>query len=226
MVVRFILSSILNIWYVEVRIFQNISESSLLRESTIYLFLSRSIDKLENTHVHKNKFKPYNHFSVAHSQAILLLQYFFDCLFHFRSVFDSAFLCGHFFWLNPYLVYWEGCVPRSWHCFPTDRSKVVNLLQFFIVCVFGVSYGAFVSSLFVLHLPFCWCLGRAVVRDCGFSWVSTLIFLLVAIPRWYFCCWSSLILCSIFVWSFCFRHTVFALITTLCASVFFYLKIH
>ena len=61
--------------------------------------------------------------------------------------------------------------------FSTDCSKAVPLLQFFFVCASVVSYVAFVLSLFVSHLSFIWCLGRAVLRDCGVSWVSSLIFM-------------------------------------------------
>ena len=32
------------------------------------------------------------------------------------------------------------------------------------------------SFVFVPHISFCWCLGRAVIRDCGISCVSLLIF--------------------------------------------------
>ena len=53
--------------------------------------------------------------------------------------------------------------------FPADRSKVVPLLQLFFVC-------ASVVSLFVPHLSFFCCLGRAVLRVCGFSRVSFLVF--------------------------------------------------
>ena len=37
-------------------------------------------------------------------------------------------------------------------------------------------YVVFVLSLFVPHFSFIWCLWRAVGRDCGISWVSSLIF--------------------------------------------------
>ena len=37
---------------------------------------------------------------------------------------------------------------------------------------------AFVLSLFVPDLSFFWCLGKAVLRDCGISWVYSLIPLL------------------------------------------------
>ena len=46
------------------------------------------------------------------------------------------------------------------------------------VCASVVSYVVFVLSFFVPHLTFFWCLGKAVFRDCGISWVSSLIFLL------------------------------------------------
>ena len=56
----------------------------------------------------------------------------------------------------------------------SDRSKTV-LLQFF-VCASVVSCVAFVLSLFIPRLSFFWCLGKAVLRDCSISWVSSLIF--------------------------------------------------
>ena len=59
--------------------------------------------------------------------------------------------------------------------FPTDRSKAVILLQFFFISASVVSYLAFVLSLFGPHPPFFWRLRRAVLRDCGISWVSSLI---------------------------------------------------
>ena len=40
-----------------------------------------------------------------------------------------------------------------------------------------ISYVVFVLSLFFLHLTLVWCLGRAVLRICGISWVSSLMFL-------------------------------------------------
>ena len=61
--------------------------------------------------------------------------------------------------------------------FPTDHSKAILLLQFFFVSASVVSNVAFVLSLFVPHLPFFWCLGKAVLLDCGISRVSSLIFL-------------------------------------------------
>ena len=57
--------------------------------------------------------------------------------------------------------------------FPTDRSKAVPLLLFFFVCASVVSYVALVLSLFEPHLFFFWCLGRAVLRDWGISWISS-----------------------------------------------------
>ena len=50
------------------------------------------------------------------------------------------------------------------------RSKVVTLLQFFFVCVSVASYFAFVIMPFSFSSSVCfWCLGRAVLRDCGIS---------------------------------------------------------
>ena len=46
-----------------------------------------------------------------------------------------------------------------------------------LLCALIVSYMAFVLSLFVPYLSFFWCLGKAVLRDYGISWVSSLIFL-------------------------------------------------
>ena len=57
-----------------------------------------------------------------------------------------------------------------------EQKGAVVLLQFFFVCASVVSYVAFVLSLFVPHLSFLCCLGRAAPRDCGISWVSSLIF--------------------------------------------------
>ena len=48
---------------------------------------------------------------------------------------------------------------------------------FFFVRASVVSYVMFVLSLFVPHLSFFRCLGRAVLCDCGNSWLSLLIFL-------------------------------------------------
>ena len=43
---------------------------------------------------------------------------------------------------------------------------------------FVISYVTFVVSLFVPHRSFLWCLGRAVFRDWGIFWISSLIFCL------------------------------------------------
>ena len=40
----------------------------------------------------------------------------------------------------------------------------------------------FVLSLFVPHLSFCWCFGRAVLRSCGIFLVPLLIFFLHTEP--------------------------------------------
>ena len=65
------------------------------------------------------------------------------------------------------------CLPSG---FPTDSFKKVLLFQFCSVCVSVVSYVAFVFFLFGPYLSFLWYLGRAVLRDCGISLVSSLIF--------------------------------------------------
>ena len=52
---------------------------------------------------------------------------------------------------------------------------MVPLLQFFF-WVLVVSYVTFVVSLFLPHLFYFWCLGRAMLCNCGISWVSSLIF--------------------------------------------------
>ena len=61
--------------------------------------------------------------------------------------------------------------------FPTDRFNVVLLLQFLLLRASVISSVAFMMSLFVPHLSFLVCLGRAVLCDCSFSWVFLLIFL-------------------------------------------------
>ena len=62
---------------------------------------------------------------------------------------------------------------------------VVLLLQFF-VCVSVVSYVSFVLSLFVPHLSFFWCLEKAVLPDCGISWISSLIFFIYSFFNMFF----------------------------------------
>ena len=76
----------------------------------------------------------------------------------------------------------KGDVSRelNWFTFPvvffsTDRSKAAPLLQFFFVCVSMGSCVAVVLSLFVPHLSFFLCFGKAVFHDCGISWISSLI---------------------------------------------------
>ena len=62
--------------------------------------------------------------------------------------------------------------------FSTDRSRAVSLLQSsLLVRLRFHTYVAFESSLFVSHLSFCCCLGKAVIRECGISLVFLLIFL-------------------------------------------------
>ena len=74
-----------------------------------------------------------------------------------------------------FVVRWFNYVFRESKAgFPTDRSKAITLMQLF-VCVSVVSYVAFTLSLFVPKLSFFWCLGKAVLTDCGISWVSSLI---------------------------------------------------
>ena len=60
--------------------------------------------------------------------------------------------------------------------FPTDRSQVFSLLQFFFHCACVVSNVAFVLSLFVPHLSFLSCLGRTVLDVYDISRLSSLIF--------------------------------------------------
>ena len=65
-------------------------------------------------------------------------------------------------------------------------SVVVLLLLFFVVVVVVVFFVCFFVvflffvvffwSLFVPHISFFWCLGKAVLRDFGLSWLSSLIF--------------------------------------------------
>ena len=62
------------------------------------------------------------------------------------------------------------CTPAG---FPTICSKVVPQLHFFFVCASVVSYLTFGLSLYFPHLSFFWCLGRAMLRDYGFSWISS-----------------------------------------------------
>ena len=57
----------------------------------------------------------------------------------------------------------------------TDRSKAVPPSQFSFVCVSVVSYIELVLSLFVPHLSFLWCLGRAVFCDCRISLYALVI---------------------------------------------------
>ena len=45
----------------------------------------------------------------------------------------------------------------------------VSLQHYFSVCASVISYVAFVLSLFVPYVSFLWCLGEAVLRDCGIS---------------------------------------------------------
>ena len=60
---------------------------------------------------------------------------------------------------------------------PIDRSKVFHLLQFILVCASAILYVAFVLSfLFVPHLFLFWSIRRAVLSDCGTSWVYSHIF--------------------------------------------------
>ena len=64
----------------------------------------------------------------------------------------------------------------------------------FFLCASVVSYVVFVLSLFVPHLSFLWCHGRAVLRDCGmfpgiFAYISQLS-ILNAIPK-HCCLWQN-----------------------------------
>ena len=60
-------------------------------------------------------------------------------------------------------------------CVFVMRSVVVLLCVSAVLCV------VFVLSLFDPHLSFYWCLGSAMLRDCGISWVSVIIFF-IALP--------------------------------------------
>ena len=62
-----------------------------------------------------------------------------------------------------------GRVKITYVCF--RDAKAVPLLWFFFSCEFVVTHVAFVLSFFVLHLSFLLCLRRAVLRNCGISWV-------------------------------------------------------
>ena len=61
--------------------------------------------------------------------------------------------------------------------FATDRSMVVPLLQLFCVYASVFLYVTFDKSLSVPRLSVFSCLGKAVLRYCGISWVPSLIFL-------------------------------------------------
>ena len=49
------------------------------------------------------------------------------------------------------------------------------------VCVSYVTF--MLSFVFPPHLSYFWCLGRAVLRDCGISWVSSLLFFDDSFPK-------------------------------------------
>ena len=55
-----------------------------------------------------------------------------------------------------------------------DCSKAVPLVHFFFAFAWVVSYEVFGLSLFVPRLVIVWCLGKAVLCDCGY-------------PHLYFC---------------------------------------
>ena len=59
------------------------------------------------------------------------------------------------------------------NCMHGGVPAAISLLRFLIVCVSLASYVAFVLSLFVPHLAFFWCIGKAVLCDYGGSWVSS-----------------------------------------------------
>ena len=61
-------------------------------------------------------------------------------------------------------------------CNPLVVFLLVPLLQVF-VCASVVSYVAFVWSILIPQFNFFYYLGRAVFRDCGIYWVSSLIYL-------------------------------------------------
>ena len=58
----------------------------------------------------------------------------------------------------------------------TDSSNAVPLLHFFLACASVVSYVVFVLSLYVPHLSFFWCLGKAILPGCVIFLISSLIF--------------------------------------------------
>ena len=60
--------------------------------------------------------------------------------------------------------------------FPTDRSKAVPLLQFY-VCVSVISYVVFLVALFVPRLSFLWCLGGA---GAGAGWGRWGLYLVIS----------------------------------------------
>ena len=63
----------------------------------------------------------------------------------------------------------------------TYCSNAVSLLQFSSICASVVSYMAFVLSLFALYLFFSCFLRKAVFRDCGISWVLSLLLIIIMI---------------------------------------------
>ena len=56
------------------------------------------------------------------------------------------------------------------------QGKNVSSTRFLFSCSSLFSFVAFVLSLFVPHLSFFWSLRKAVLRECGISWISALIF--------------------------------------------------
>ena len=87
--------------------------------------------------------------------------------------------------------------------FPTDRTMAGLRLKLFFVSV--ISYLAFLLSLFV-YLSSFWCLGWAVLRDCGISRVLSRIVFICGVC-FVIICSSSLLLvpldnCTSRLWDF------------------------
>ena len=86
--------------------------------------------------------------------------------------FDSLTVCQH-------------CVPHTqrWNNVDSTSRRLFNVvcpqgppLQLFFLYASVVLYMAFVLSLFFQYLSFFLCLGRAVLRECGISWIASHIF--------------------------------------------------
>ena len=102
----------------------------------------------------------------------------------FRFIFNTLVQFSHQSEKKICAVYTFNEIAVLYMCFTTDCSMAAPLLQFLSVCASVISYVAFFFlfcflSLFFPHRFFAWCLGRVVPRDCGISWVSSLIVLFV-----------------------------------------------